>query len=189
MRKIISSVVLVSSFLMIGNATTSCSKVEDIIDEISVPVPFTIPLSFETTIPFATANTTDFVTYPEIPVNIDVDAKIKEKYPSLSIENLKSAKLDSFSIESTSGSGIELDAIKDAEIYLKAPNLDEVLVATVTGNTSKTNINFTPASNTELINHLKSKQNSFIMKIKGSRIAAGSLKIKVNSGFKIEVGL
>lgn len=189
MRKIITSVVLISSFLMIGNITTSCSKVEDIIDDISVPIPFTIPLSFETTVPFATANTTDYVTYPEIPVNIDVDAKIKEKYPSLSVNNLKSAKLDNFTISAMDGSQIELDAIKDARIYLKTPDLDKILVAEVVGNTNKTNINFTPFANTELINHLKSKQNSFIMEIKGSKITAGSLKIKIDAGFRISVGL
>lgn len=180
---------LISGFLIIGNVATSCSKVDEIIDDISVPVPFTIPLSFETTIPFATANTVDLVTYPEIPVNIDVDAKIKEKYPSLSINNLRSAKLDNFSIESSAGSGITLDAIKDAEIYLKTPDKAEVKIATATGNTSNTSITFTPTVNLELIDYLKSKQNSFILKIRGSRIAAGSMKIKVNTGFKIEVGL
>ena len=188
MKKIITSVVLISSFLMIGNITTSCSKVEDIIDDISVPIPFTIPLSFDTSVPFATVNTTEYVTYPEIPVNIDVDAKIKEKYPSLSINNLKSAKLDNFTILAVDGSAIELDAIQDARIYLKAPDLPEVLIGEVVGNTSKTNINFT-TNNEELINHLRSKQNSFIMKIKGSKIAVGQLKIKINTGFKIEVGL
>lgn len=189
MRKIITSVVLVSSFLMIGNITTSCSKVEDIIDDISVPVPFTIPLSFETTIPFATIDTENLVTYPEVPVNIDVDAKIKEKYPSLSINNLKSAKLDNFNIESVEGSTIKLDAVKDAEIWFKTPDKAEIKIATATGNTSATNITFTPEPNVDLIDYLKSKQNSIILKIRGSRIDAGQMKIKVNAGFKIEVGL
>ena len=190
MRKIITSFILVSSFLIIGNITTSCSKVEDIIDDISVPIPFTIPLSFETTIPFATADTTELVPYPEVPVNIDVDSKIKEKYPSLSINNLKSAKLDNFSIESiATGSTINLDAIKDAEIWFKTPDKPEVKIATATGNANPTNINFTPEPNVNLIDYLKSKQNSVILKIRGSRIDAGTMKIKVNAGFKIEVGL
>jgi hypothetical protein len=188
MRKIITSVVLVSAFLMIGNITTSCSKVEDIIDDISVPVPLTIPLDFQSEFPFATANTTDFVTYPEVPVNIDVDAKIKDYNSSLSINNLKSAKLDKFSIEAIAGNEVVLDAIKDAEVYFKAPGLDNVMVATVTGNTNATIITFTP-TNADLINHLKSKQNSFILRIKGSKITAGMMKIKVNTGFKISVGL
>lgn len=189
MKKIITSIVLVSSFLLIGNITTSCSKVEDIIDDISVPVPFTIKMDFETTIPFATVNTTDLVTYPEVPVNIDVDAKIKESYPSFSINNLKSAKLENFSIDAVEGSTVELDAIKDAELWFKTPELSEIKIATVADNTSKTSITFTPVPNTELINHLKSKQNSFILKIRGSRVEVGSLKVKVNSGFKISIGL
>lgn len=188
MRKIITSVVLVSSFLAIGNITTSCSKVEDIIDDISVPVPLTIPLDFNAEFPFATVNTTDFVTYPEVPVNIDVDAKIREYNSSLSINNLKSARLDKFSIEANTGNDVALDAIKDAEVYFKAPGLDDILVATVTGNTNATVVTFTPTS-ADLINHLKSKQNSFILRIKGSKITAGMMKIKVNTGFKIAVGL
>lgn len=188
MKKIITSVVLVSSFLMIGNITTSCSKVEDIIDDISVPVPFTIPLNFDTEFPFATVNTTDFVTYPEVPVNIDVDAKIKEQYSSLSINNLKAARLEKFTIVAKDGNAVPLDAIQDAEVYFKTPELGNVLVATVTGNTNPTTITFTP-TNQDLINHLKSKQNSFILRIKGSKITAGQMKITVNTGFKIEVGL
>lgn len=180
---------LISGFIMVGNVVTSCDKVDDIIDDISVPVPFTIPLSFETSIPFATVSTDSYVTYPEIPVNIDVDAKIKEKYPSLSINNLRSAKLDNFTIESMTASAIELDAIKDAQIFIKTPELGEIMIAEALNNTSKTSITFTPTPNTELINYLKSKQNSFIMKIKGSKITAGQLKVKVNAGFKIEVGL
>lgn len=189
MRKLIASIMLISGFLMVGNVVTSCDKVDDIIDEISVPVPFTIPLSFETTVPFATINTTDLVPYPEVPVNIDVDAKIKEKYPSLSINNLKSAKLDNFNIESVPGSTLTLDAIKDSEIWFKTPDKPEVKIATATGNTSATNLTFTPEPNVDLIDYLRSKQNSVILKIRGSRIAAGQMKIKVNAGFKIEVGL
>lgn len=181
---------MISAILVAGNVINSCSKVEDIIDDISIPVPFTIPVNFDAQIPLATANTTDPVTYPEIPVNIDVDAKIKEAYPSLSINNLKSAKLNSFSIEliPTTG-GLELDAIKDAKLYIKTPDLPKKPIAEVTGNTNKSIINFTPTANTDLIDYLKSKQNSFILEITGSKVAAGIIKIKVNAGFKVEVGL
>lgn len=190
MRKIITSIVLVSSFLMIGNITTSCSKVEDIIDDISVPIPFTIPLSFDAQIPLATSDNGEYVTYPEIPVNVDIDAKIKEKYPSLSINNLRSAKLDNFSINYVSSTGgTKLDAIKDAKLYIKTPDLPELLVAESLANVNPDVISFTPTANVELINYLKSKQNSFILKIRGSKVALDAVKIKVNSGFKIEVGL
>jgi len=189
MRKLITSVVMVSGLLFVGNLTNSCSKVDELIDEISIPIPFTVPVSFDASFPFATVNTTDFLTYPEIPVNIDIDAKIKEQYPSFSADNLKSAKLDNFSIVAVDGNAVELDAIQDAQIFFKAPNQPDALIATVTGNTNKTTVNFTPTPDLQLINHLKSKQNSFYLKIKGSRIAAGNMKIKINAGFKIEVGL
>lgn len=190
MKKIFASAVLVSSLLIVGNMTTSCSKVEDLIDEISVPIPFTIPLSFEAQIPVATADTNEYVTYPDIAVNLDVDAKIKEKYPSLSANNLKSAKLDNFSIDYLSSTGgTKLDALKDAKLYLKTPDLPELLVAESLNNVNPNTINFTPTANTELISYLKSKQNSFILKIRGSKVALDAVKIKVNSGFKIEVGL
>ncbi|MNK62265.1 hypothetical protein D3C87_814350 [compost metagenome] len=188
MKKVFTNLFLVSAFLMAGNVVTSCDKVDDLIDDISVPVPFTIKMDFDTQFPFATINTTDYVTYPEIPVNIDVDAKIKEQYSSLSINNLKAAKLESFSIEALEGNAIPLDAIKDAEVYMKAPNLPDVLIGSITNNTNATKINFTP-TNEDLINHLKSKQNSFFLKIRGSKVTAGNMKIKINTGFRIEVGL
>ena len=188
MKRIFTNLFLISAFFMAGNVVTSCDKVDDIIDDISVPVPFTINMDFNTEFPFATVNTTDFVKYPDIPVNIDVDAKIKEKYPSLSINNLKAAKLESFSIEAVEGNAIPLDAIKDAEVYFKAPGQEDVLIGSITNNTNASNIKFMP-TDPNLINYLKSKQNSFYLKIKGSKVTAGMMKIKLNTGFRIEVGL
>lgn len=189
MRKIITNIMLISGFLMVGNVATSCGKVEDLIDDISVPIPFTIPVNLDAQIPFATVNTTDFVTYPEIPVNLDLDAKIKEEYPSFSINNLKSVKLDNFSIIYVSSTGgTKLDAIKDAELYLKTPDTAAKLIATTSGNVNPTTLSFTPVANLDLIADLKSKQNSFILKIRGSKVAVDVMKIRVNSGFKIEVG-
>ncbi|MNY15206.1 hypothetical protein D3C86_1484080 [compost metagenome] len=101
---------------------------------------------------------------------------------------MKAAKLESFSIEALEGNAIPLDAIKDAEVYMKAPNLPDVLIGSITNNTNATKINFTP-TNEDLINHLKSKQNSFFLKIRGSKVTAGNMKIKINTGFRIEVGL
>lgn len=187
MKKIITSIVLVSSFLMIGNITTSCSKVEDIIDDISVPVPLTIPLDFPAEFPFA-IDTDVSLTSPEIPVTLDVNQKIKDYNENLSINNLKSAKLDKFSIEVAEGNTVPLDAIKDAEVYFKTPNVGTVLVAKVTGNTNASSITFTPTSD-DLISHFQTNQHTFYLKIKGGKLAAGNMKIKVNTGFKISVGL
>ncbi|WDF48528.1 hypothetical protein PQ459_08615 [Chryseobacterium sp. KACC 21268] len=188
MRKLITSVILISGCLMVGNVALSCDKVDELIDNISVPIPFTIPLDFNAEFPFATASTTETVTYPEIPVNIDVDAKIKEQYSNFSINNLKAAKLEKFSITAIEGNAVPLDAILDAEVFFKTPENGEIKVATVTGNTNPTVITFSP-TNADLINHLKSKQNSFFLKIKGSKITAGLMKIKINTGFRVEVGL
>ncbi|MCD9853114.1 hypothetical protein LUD75_00230 [Epilithonimonas sp. JDS] len=187
MRKIITSVVLISSFLMIGNIATSCSKVEDIIDDITVPVPFTIPLDFNAEFPFA-IDTGVSLTSPELPVSLDVNQKIKDYNSSLSIDNLKSARLDKFVVEAAEGNTVPLDAIKDAEVYFKTPNVGEVLVAKVAGNTNPTSITFTPTSE-DLINHLKTNQHTFYLKITGGKLAAGNMKIKVNTGFRISVGL
>lgn len=182
---------MVSAFLVAGNLMNSCSKVEDLIEDISIPIPFSVPVSFDAEIPLATANTTDYVTYPEIPLNLDLDAKIKEQYPSLSINNLKSVKLASFNIQYVSSTGgVKLDAIKNAEIYIKTPSLERKLIAKVTDNLNETILSFTPeTTDNELLQFLKSPQNSLILRIQGSKVAADLMKVKIDTSFKLEVGL
>ncbi|MCG2793547.1 MAG: hypothetical protein L6262_08390 [Weeksellaceae bacterium] len=190
MIKIATRILLISALTVSGFLTTSCSNVEDLVDDITVPIPFTIPLSLEGNIPLATVNTEEFVSYPEIPINVDAEAKIKQKYPALSINNLKSGQLDSFSIEYISSTGgTKLDAILDAELYLKTPDLPPILVAKSVGNTNPTAVSFTPEINVELLPYLQSKQNSFFLRIRGSREVADAIKITVNMGFKVVVGL
>jgi hypothetical protein len=63
MKKLITNILVVSAFLISIGSTNSCSKVEDIID-ITVPVPFAIPVNIETTIPFVVS--TEYVKSPEI---------------------------------------------------------------------------------------------------------------------------
>ena len=190
MKKIFTSLFIASAFLLVGNVATSCSKVEDLVDEISVPIPFAVPVSLDVEVPFATANTTHYVTYPELPLNLDLDARIKEKYPSLSINNLKSVKVESFNIQYVSSdSGVNLDAVKNARIYIKAPNLDRQLIGTVSNNTNGAVLNFVPDANTELLDYLKSSQNSLILEVQGSKVAADLMKLKINASFKLEVGL
>lgn len=189
MKKLITNILVVSAFLISIGSTNSCSKVEDIID-ITVPVPFAIPVNIETTIPFVVS--TEYAKSPEIPLNLDLDAKIKEKFPSMSINNLKSAKLSSFSVDfmsSLDNNAIKLDKVKNAELLIVAPGLAEKTIATVTNNTSPDALNFTPNADVELMEYLKSKQSAVILKMQGSETAATEMKIRINASFKIQVGL
>ncbi|WP_294285508.1 hypothetical protein [uncultured Chryseobacterium sp.] len=162
---------------------TSCDGDE------GIPVPFDIPMTVEQTLPFATVNTTSYLRYPEITLNLDADAAIKEKYSKLSINNLKSARLTGFSIDYLSSKmGNKLNIISGAKVYLKAPNLPEVLIGTVENNTNPTTITLN-TMDAELIDYLKSKQNSLILEIKGAQTSVDELKVNLKPVFKINVGL
>ncbi len=190
MRKIFTNILLISSFLIGGNIANSCSKVEDLIDNISVPIPFSIPVNLDVTVPLIITNTTDYVRSPEVPVNLDLDAQIKEKYPSLSINNLKSVKLDLFTINyDSSEHNTKLNVIKNARILIKAPNMEAKVIAESLNNTSETTINFTPVANLQLLDYLKTNQNSIILEIQGQEIATDIMKLKIKAAFKLEVGL
>ncbi|MCW3170072.1 hypothetical protein OMO38_16220 [Chryseobacterium sp. 09-1422] len=182
-KKIYSSCLMMLSLFVVLTTFTSCD------DDNGVPVPFAIPLSVETTVPFASVTTTGYLTYPEIPLDLDVDAKIKEKYSSLSIDNLTSAKLESLEIvlKSSTLNG-KLDAIKNARLYIKTPELEKKLVATVMNNTSTDKIVFA-TEDAELIEYLRSKKNSLIMEIQGQKLLADEFTLMINPSFKINVGL
>jgi len=190
MRKIFANILLISAFVMVGNITNSCSKVEDLIDNISIPIPFSVPVNLDVTVPLAIANTTDDVKSPEIPINLDLDAQIKGKYPSLSINNLKSVKLDLFTINYVSSEkNTKLNVIKNASILIKAPNMPEKVIAKSENNTSETSINFTPVADLQLLDYLKTNQNSIFLVVQGREIALDVMKLKINASFKLEVGL
>lgn len=190
MKKLSFHIMTASALLLGISAMNSCSKVADIIDNITIPVVITVPLSFDAQIPLAITNTTDYVKYPEIPMNLDLDSQIKANYPSLSVNNIKSAKLVSFNIEYVSSTNnTKLNVIQNARIYIKTPELSELLIATADNNTSETTINFTPVPDVDISSYLKSKQNSLIFEIQGREIAADLLNIKINSSFRIEAGL
>ncbi len=162
---------------------TSCDGDE------GIPVPFDIPMTVEQNLHFATVNTTSYLRYPEITLNLDADAAIKEKYSKLSINNLKSARLTGFSIDYLSSKmGNKLNIISGAKVYLKAPNLPEVLIGTVENNTNPTTITLN-TMDAELIDYLKSKQNSLILEIKGAQTSVDELKVNLKPVFKINVGL
>ncbi|WP_374445124.1 hypothetical protein [Epilithonimonas sp.] len=189
MRKLIVNSIMVSALLLSAGISNSCSKIDDIID-ITIPVPFAINNNFNADIPFVI--TTEFVKSPDIPLNLNLDEEIKARFKDMSVNNLKSAKLSSFTIDylsSSNNNAIKLDKVKDAELWIKAPNVGEVRVAAVQNNISDTALNFTPDPAVELADYLKSNQTSIYLKIKGTETAATQMQVRINSSFKIQVSL
>jgi hypothetical protein len=184
MKKLVfRSLLFFSALGILFTSLTSCDSDE------GIPVPFDIPMTVEQTLPFATVNTSSYLRYPEITLNLDTDAAIREKYSKLSVNNLKSAKLTGFSIDYLSSKlGKKLDIISGAKVYLKAPDLPEVLIGTVENNTNPTTVTLNTAD-AELIDYLKSKQNSLILEIKGAQTSLDELKVNLKPVFKISVGL
>lgn len=189
MRKLIVGSIMLSVLLFSAGISNSCSKVDDIID-ITIPVPFAINNNFDADIPFVI--TTEYVVLPDMPLNLNLDEEIKSRFQNMSVNNLKSAKLSSFSIDYISSSNnnkIKLNKVKDAELWIKAPNVGEIKVASVSNNTSETALNFTPDADLELMNYLKSSQASIYLKMRGTESVATQMKIRINSAFKIQVSL
>lgn len=144
MKKSFLAAVLMTATLAGSFTMQSCERVKEAVEDVSIPAPFPISFSFEEEIPFATFATPDLLPYPPINLNVDVDQLIKEQYPAFGANNIKEAYLQNFKVEYISSMlGTKLDIIKDAEIYLKTPDLPPVLVAKVTGNTSQDKIDFT----------------------------------------------
>lgn len=190
MKKIILGVSIAAASLTGISVLNSCDRAEEIVDEIAVPVPFDLPLSFQTTIPFATVTTSGYITYPEITTDIDVNAKIKEQYPKLSIDNLKSAKATSLKITLDNATlGGKLDAVKNARVYIKTPNLQKKLVGTILNNTNPDQLIFNTLSGEELIEYLRSPQNSLILEIQGQQLLLDEFTITIEPTFKISVGI
>ena len=167
--------------------TTSC---RDIVNSVlDVLPPFDVPFSTTLDVPFASVSTTTYTKTPEIPMNIDLNAKIKENNSNFSINNLKSVKLSTLTMEYVSSDlGSKLDVIKNAKIYVKSPNQAERLIATALDNTNPNTITFT-ITDDEILEYFRTNQNSLIFEIQASRAAADLISMKVNSGFKIKVQL
>lgn len=175
--------------MLVGiGSVTSCSKISDIVD-VTIPVPFAINKSFDADIPFFV--TTTAVNSPEFPLDLNLDSEIKSRFKDMSINNLKSVKLSSFSVSfvsSSNNNAIKLDKVKDAELWIKTPNVGELKIATVQNNVSPTALNFTPVD-AELVNYLKSSQTSIYLRMTGNETAATQMKITISSSFKIQVSL
>lgn len=151
--------------------------------------PFDVTFSTNIEIPFAAVSTTSYTRTPEIPMNINLDAKIKEQNPKYGINNLKSVKLNTLTVEYISSQlGNKLDVIKSARIYIKAPNQPEKLIATVDNNTNPNSITFT-STDAEMLEYFRTNENSLIIDVMASRPSADVITMKMNTGFKVRVQL
>ena len=151
--------------------------------------PFDVPFSTNVPVPLAAVSTTTYTRTPEIPMNINLDAKIKENNPNYSINNLKSVKLSTLKVDFVSSTlDTRLNAIKNARIYVKAPNQPERLIATAYDNTNPDTITFTVVDE-ELINYFRTNENSLIFEVMASTPTADQLTVRISSGFKIRVQL
>lgn len=194
MKKFLTIPLAAAALLTATPTLTSCDRVKDTVDNVSIPVPFPIDLNIDQAdTPFFTVPTIgNYYEYPPIDLNIDVDAKIKERYPSLGVNNLRSVKLNSFSITNTGSTGlgdVNFSAITNAELYLQAPGQPDVLVGTSVNNTNPSVLTFTPKSDVELINYFKSKQQSLKIRYKSNKISAGKINLRLSPSFKVSVGL
>lgn len=151
--------------------------------------PFDVPFSTNVQVPLAAVSTTTYTRTPEIPMNINLDAKIKENNPNYSINNLKSVKLSTLKVDFVSSTlDTRLNAIKNARIFVKAPNQPERLIATAYDNTNPDTITFTVVDE-ELINYFRTNENSLIFEVMASTPTADQLTVRISSGFKIRVQL
>ena len=173
--------------LLVMLFTTSCRDIVNTV--LDVLPPFDVPFNTTVVVPFTGVSTTTYTRTPEIPMNIDLDAKIKENNPNYSINNLKSVKMSTLNIEYLSSQfDTKLDVIKNARIYIKAPNQPEKLIATVVNNTNQDTITFS-VPDEELINYFRTNQNSLIFEIQANAVSADQITMKINSGFKVKVQL
>lgn len=173
--------------VMLSLFLTSCRDIANAV--LDVLPPFEVPFSTSMQVPFAAVNTTSYTRTPEIPMNIDLDSQIKSENPSYSINNLKSVKMSSLTVTyESSQMGSKLDAIKNAKIYVKAPNLPEKLIATAYDNTNPTSITFT-STDAEILDYFKTTQNSLIVEVQGNYVTADRITMKMDSKFKIKVQL
>ena len=173
--------------LLVMFFTTSCRDIVNTV--LDVLPPFDVPFNTTVVVPFTGVSTTTYTRTPEIPMNIDLDAKIKQNNPNYSINNLKSVKMSTLNIEYLSSQfDTKLDVIKNARIYIKAPNQPEKLIATVVNNTNQDTITFS-VPDEELINYFRTNQNSLIFEIQANAVSADQITMKINSGFKVKVQL
>ena len=151
--------------------------------------PFNTSFSSTQQVPFAAVSTTSYTRTPEIPMNVDMDAKIKEQNSKYGIDNLKSVRMTSLTATYIGSKlGVKLDAVKNMRIYIKAPNLPEKLIATADNNTSADKIVFT-TTNADIADYFKTKENSLIIEVMGNYASADIVTIQMDAGFEVRAQL
>ncbi len=177
---------LLTGVFLLLFATSCRDAVNTILDSLD---PFQVPFNSTLDVPFATVSTTEYFTTPELPMNIDLASEIKKVYSNASVSNLKSVNLSLLKITYVSSNlGNKLDVIKNAQIYIKSPNLPDKLIAEVTNNTNPTEISF-QMSEADIADYFRTNKNSLIIKIMGSRASADQIKMDLRTAFKIRVQL
>ena len=185
-KLIMKKIALFLSVFLLFFATSCRDVVNTVLD---VLPPFEVPFSANFQVPFASVSTTTYSRTPEIPMNIDLNAKIKEQNANFSINNLKSVKLSNLSLDYVNSSlGNKLDIIKNARILIKTPNQEEKIIASVINNTNPNTITFI-TNDAEILEYFRTSQNSIILEIQSSTVTADQLSMKLNAGFKIKVQL
>lgn len=166
---------------------SSCREVaNEILDALP---PFGVPFNSTVEVPFGSISTANYTRIPDIPMNIDLDAKIKEQNSNFGINNLKSVKLSELSINYVSSTlGTQLDSVKNCRLYIKAPNQPEKLIAYAYDNTNPNKIIFT-IPDEELLEYFRTSQNSLIIEFQASRPVADQIKMDIASKFLVKVQL
>ncbi len=177
---------LLTGILMMLFVTSCRDIVNSVLDALP---PFTVPFTTNVQVPLAAVSTTDYTRTPQIPMNINLDAKIKEQNPNFSINNLKHVGLKTFKIDYVSSQlGNQLDVIKNARIYIKAPNKPEFLIASAMNNTNPTSIVFNTV-NDNILEYFRTAENSLIFEIQGNEVTADQITMKISSEFEVKVQL
>lgn len=165
------------------SSLTSC----DVIDQIGIPITFSQTTSL--TIPVANLAANSTTQVGEFALNIDLNEEVKEQNSNLSINNINSVKLSELTMTYVrSNNGTRLDVIKNARIYIKSPNTQRTLIASADNNTKADEITFV-ISNAELLEHLRTPENSLLVEIDGQKTALDQMEVRLNSKFRVLFGL
>ncbi|WP_148041451.1 hypothetical protein [Kaistella daneshvariae] len=166
---------------------SSCREIVNTVLDIFPP--FEVPFSTQISAPFVGVSTTSYTKVPEIGMNINLDDQIKARNPKYSIRNVKSVKMSELTATYVSSSqGTKLDVIKNARIYVKSGNLPDKLIASVENNTNPNQIVFT-TTNSEIVDYFQTNQNSLVIEVQGSKVAADQITMKLNAVFKVRAEL
>ncbi|GEM_PF-3584550 len=183
--------IAVYSLLMAGATYTavSCDRVEDVIEAAADPVPLIARFPFVVEVPMADIPADSYATSPEIDLDFDIDAKIKEFYPDLSVANMQSAKIEELTIELVETSGPKLSAIKNTKVYIQLPQENRrVLLGEALNNTDPDKLVFTVNKDVDVTEFLKHKENALVLEAQAYQpIENFTFKVRIRPVFSINV--